>query len=110
MFCRNCGKKLSDNAAFCAYCGTKVEISHPSSEAIPAKSEPGAVIDQNNNTVEIQSQNPLTENIAPAKETSEIEKNEESKAGENKADESKTQDIKVNETITAEAKIAETNQ
>ena len=26
MFCTQCGKKLVDNAKFCAYCGAKVEL------------------------------------------------------------------------------------
>ena len=30
MFCKNCGQKIKDGAAFCIYCGTKVMI--PSSE------------------------------------------------------------------------------
>ena len=99
MFCRNCGKKLSDNAAFCAYCGTKVEISQPSSEIIAAKPEPDAVIpDQNNNTVEIQS-HPLasvTENRA-----------ENANVNGTIAEENQHTEIKSETDITKENQIAE---
>ncbi len=26
MYCHNCGKKIKDGAAFCPYCGAKIEI------------------------------------------------------------------------------------
>lgn len=29
MFCSNCGKEISDQARFCNYCGSKVEIAQP---------------------------------------------------------------------------------
>ncbi len=29
MFCNNCGKEISDQARFCNYCGSKVEIAQP---------------------------------------------------------------------------------
>ena len=44
MFCTTCGKKLSDDAMFCAYCGTSVNMRR--GEEIPAEppqdSQPGA--------------------------------------------------------------------
>ena len=35
MFCTMCGKKLSDNAMFCGYCGTSVKMKQPVEMQIP---------------------------------------------------------------------------
>ena len=35
MFCRNCGKSLSDTAAFCNHCGTTIRVSEQQDSSFP---------------------------------------------------------------------------
>ena len=36
MFCTNCGKQIPDGSAFCAHCGTKIDVSDPTENVITA--------------------------------------------------------------------------
>lgn len=43
MFCKNCGQKIKDGAAFCIYCGTKVMIPYSetqTSTGVPQEVQP----------------------------------------------------------------------
>ena len=36
MFCKNCGKEIANDAAFCPYCGTKIKCENSYSNTINA--------------------------------------------------------------------------
>lgn len=43
MYCRNCGKKLDDDALFCDECGTKIKRQKPSNDQTPTVQETSAI-------------------------------------------------------------------
>lgn len=48
MFCRNCGKQISDVAAFCPYCGAKREESVQETIAQPVVNESTVSVNSGN--------------------------------------------------------------
>lgn len=63
MFCYKCGKELLDNASFCSYCGTKVEI--PLEKEEPVKNEDKSIATEDKSIVtEDKSATIVTESIS----------------------------------------------
>lgn len=48
MFCKNCGKQISDMAAFCPYCGAKREESRQENIEQPAVKETSISVNSEN--------------------------------------------------------------
>ena len=68
MFCKNCGKELSNTAKFCTDCGTPVQVNEESAETVASDSAESSqpVTDSSNQPV-VDSSQPVTEKPKKAK-------------------------------------------
>ena len=46
MFCKHCGKKISDDAVFCNFCGAKIEHTPETAKISAKKSETESTLNE----------------------------------------------------------------